>query len=244
MPRQAHFVFPLYPGVTQLDFTGPHQFFSRMPGAKVTTASLAGQAITADGLVFAGLEDLCRIDDCDVLCVPGGNGTAEAVLNERYMAEIARLAAQSTYITSVCTGSLVLGAAGLLQGKRATSHWAWRDLLPQFGAILTPGRVVRDGNIFTAGGVTAGIDFGLVIVAELAGAEAAQMVQLGLEYAPAPPFESGHPDIAPAGILADVRGRVLATGHERRRAIAEAAARLRWQTTPPMLRTAETALLS
>jgi transcriptional regulator GlxA family with amidase domain len=123
------------------------------------------------------------------------------------MAEVRRLAAGARYLTSVCTGSLILAAAGLLRGKRAACHWAWRDLLPMFGAIPDASRVVRDGNIFTGGGVTAGIDFALTVAAELAGEDFAQWVQLTLEYAPAPPFEAGRPEIAPPHILAMARKR-------------------------------------
>ena len=124
------------------------------------------------------------------------------------IAEIRRLATSARYLTSVCTGSLVLGAAGLLQGRRAACHWAWRHLLPLFGAIPDEGRVVRDGNIITGGGVTAGIDFALTVAAELAGEEVAMAIQLGLEYAPAPPFNAGRPELAPAQVLAVVQARM------------------------------------
>ena len=141
-----------------------------------------------------------------------------------FMNEIRRLAADARYVTSVCTGSLILGAAGLLKGRRATCHWAWRDLLSLFGAIPDPGRVVRDGNVFTGGGVTAGIDFALTLVAEIAGDAFAQSVQLGLEYAPAPPFNAGRPETAPPEVLAAVKAMMEAAGTGRR-AAAEAAAR-------------------
>jgi cyclohexyl-isocyanide hydratase len=134
-----------------------------------------------------------------------------------------RLAAGARYVTSVCTGSLVLGAAGLLRGKRAACHWAWRDLLTAFGARPDPGRVVRDGNIVTGGGVTAGIDFALALIADLAGAETAQAVQLQIEYAPAPPFDAGDPETAPPAIVALLRQR-NAQVVPRRRALVEAAA--------------------
>jgi transcriptional regulator GlxA family with amidase domain len=121
---------------------------------------------------------------------------------------------------------LVLGAAGLLRGRRAACHWAWRDLLELFGAIPDPGRVVRDGNIVTGGGVTAGIDFALSLVAEIAGPEAAQAIQLQIEYAPAPPFDAGSPETAPAAILGQVRERNAAGASRRRAAVETAAARL------------------
>ena len=220
---ELHIVFALFPGVTQLDFTGPHQVFSRLPGAKVTAASMGGADIAADGLVFAGLADLKAIVRCDLLCVPGGFGTTEAMLDEAFVAEIRRLGSGAQYVTSVCTGSLILAAAGFLRGKRAACHWAWRDLLLPFGAIVDEGRVARDGNIITGGGVTAGIDFALVVAAELAGDAVAQGIQLGLEYAPAPPFDSGRPETAPPEVLESYQ-RAMARLQEPRRAGALAAA--------------------
>ncbi len=149
-----------------------------------------------------------------------------AVLNEAFLGEIRRLAATARYLTSVCTGSLVLGAAGLLNGRRAACHWAARDLLTRFGAIPDPGRVVRDGHIFTGGGVTAGIDFALTLAAELAGPETAQAIQLALEYAPAPPFSSGRPEEAPPEVLERVRSAMAKAASERETAVEAAAARL------------------
>jgi len=220
-------VFALFPGVTQLDFTGPHQVFSRLPGAEVILASRAGGAIETDGITFAGLRRLADIPHCDVICVPGGFGvTDNAIADEEFLRELRRLAGGARYITSVCTGSLALGAAGLLRGKRAACHWAWRELLTAFGAIPDPSRVVRDGNIVTGGGVTAGIDFALSLVAELAGAETAQAIQLGIEYAPAPPFNAGSPEIAPPEILARATARYTAGAAQRRAAVEAAAARM------------------
>jgi transcriptional regulator GlxA family with amidase domain len=220
-------VFALFPGVTQLDFTGPHLVLSRLPGAKVLLASRTGEPIEADGIVFGGLRRLADIERCDIICVPGGYGaTDNAIVDQEFLRELRRLADGARYVTSVCTGSLVLGAAGLLRGKRAACHWAWRELLPAFGAISDPARVVRDGNIFTGGGVTAGIDFALTLVAEIAGAEIAQAIQLQIEYAPAPPFDSGSPDVAPPAILARVNERNLAAAAQRRAAVEAAAARM------------------
>lgn len=198
-------VFTLYPGVTHLDFTGPHQVLARLPGARTILASEAGGAIEADGITFANLSRLADVQTCDVLCVPGGLGAMEAMEDAAFMSQVKRLAAGARYVTSVCTGSLILGAAGLLRGKRAACHWASRDLLPLFGAIPDKARVVRDGNVFTGGGVTAGIDFALVLAAEIAGEEVAQSIQLMLEYAPAPPFEAGRPETAPPEVLARVQ---------------------------------------
>jgi putative intracellular protease/amidase len=219
-------VFALYPGVTHLDFTGPHQVLVRTPDAKVIVASLGGQDIEADGLTFSRLADLAAVERCDVLCVPGGLGTTDAMLNEGFMREIRRLGADATYVTSVCTGSLILAAAGLLVGKRAACHWAWRDLLRPFGAIVSEQRVERDGNILTGGGVTAGIDFALTLLAELADDDYARRIQLSLEYAPAPPFESGRPELAPPQVLEPVQRMMALVAESRRQAVETAAARL------------------
>ncbi|WP_421736817.1 DJ-1/PfpI family protein [Caulobacter sp.] len=218
-------VFALFPGVTHLDFTGPHQILCRLPGAKVTVASLDGGEIEADGLIFAHLPRLTDVEACDVLVVPGGFGTTQAMGNEAFLDQIRRLAGGARYVTSVCTGSLVLGAAGLLKGKRAACHWAWRDQLSLFGAIPDPSRVARDGNVFTGGGVTAGIDFALTIAAEIAGEDVAQAIQLAVEYAPAPPFEAGRPETAPAKVLERVQ-RMYGQGMDERRAAAEKAGAL------------------
>ena len=210
MTQPISVVIPVYDGVTQLDFTGPHQFLSRTPDLHVRVASLGGEAVTADRLTFSNLEDLTVIKSCDVLLVPGGGGCINAIENDRFIKEIARLGATARYLTSVCTGSLILGAAGLITGRRAACHWAWREFLPVFGAVVDEGRIVRDGNILSGGGVTAGIDFVLALIAELRGSRAAEMVQLGLEYAPQPPFNSGRPDTAPAEVLEAVNARTAA----------------------------------
>jgi putative intracellular protease/amidase len=198
---ETHIVIALYPGVTHLDFTGPHQVLCRVPGVRVSVASLGAAEIEADGLRFTGLARLEEVTRCNVLLLPGGFGCTAAMNDAAFMSEIRRLGANAAYLTSVCTGSLILGAAGFLKDRRAACHWAWRHLLPLFGAIPDEGRVVRDGNILTGGGVTAGIDFALTLAAELAGAETAQTIQLSLEYAPAPPFEAGRPETAPPEIL-------------------------------------------
>jgi transcriptional regulator GlxA family with amidase domain len=220
-------VFALFPGVTPLDFTGPQQFLVRLPGAEVILASATGLPLSADGLTFSGLSRLADIDRCDVLCVPGGYGVAEAANDEAFMRQIRRLGAGATYLTSVCTGSIVLGAAGFLKGRRAACHWAWRELLEPFGAVVDEGRVVRDGNLITGGGVTAGIDFALVLIAELAGETMAQAIQLGMEYAPQPPFDSGRPETAPPQVLAQVRATMAPAAALRRTAVDAAAAKLK-----------------
>ena len=219
-------LFVLYPGVTHLDFTGPHQVLVRAPGSEVVVASLGGRDIDAEGLTFTNLADLAKVERCDVICLPGGFGTTDAMLNDDFMAQVRRLGEGATYLTSVCTGSLILGAAGFLKGKRAACHWAWRDLLPQFGATVSEARVERDGNIITGGGVTAGIDFALVMLAELAGQDYAEAVQLGLEYAPQPPFEGGRPELARPEILERVKATMTKALESRAAAATQAAGRL------------------
>lgn len=223
---RTQIVIALYPGVTHLDFTGPHQVLTRTPDADLIVASVGGKDIEAEGLTFTNLTDLSKIERCDVLNVPGGFGTADAMVDEAFMREIRRLGAGAKYLTSVCTGSLILGAAGFLKGKRAACHWAWRPLLEPFGATVSEERVCRDGNVITGGGVTAGIDFALVLLAELAGEDYAQSIQLGLEYAPAPPFNSGRPELARPEILAEVKARMAALADTRFAAATEAASRM------------------
>lgn len=220
---QFQIVIPLYQGVTHLDFTGPHQVFARLPHTTVVVASMGGQDIVADGLTFSNLADLSKVEGCDLICVPGGMGTTDAMLDEAFMGEIRRLGGGAKYLTSVCTGSLILAAAGFLQGKRVACHWAWRELLVPFGAIVDERRVARDGDIITGGGVTAGLDFAFVVAAELAGEAMAQSIQLGLEYAPAPPFDAGRPELAPPEIRERVMS-LMASAMEGRRFAAQTAA--------------------
>ena len=218
-------VFALYPRITQLDFTGPFEVLARLPNAHCILASVDGGELAADrGLKFAGLTPLDRVQSCDLLCVPGGFGTVEAIEDARYLAALRRLGARARYVTSVCTGSLLLAAAGLLRGRRAACHWAWREQLAEFGVTPDPARVVRDGNVFTGGGVTAGIDMALEVMAEIAGRDHAETVQLALEYAPAPPFDSGRPEAAREPVLRLARERMDATRAQRDAAIRRAAA--------------------
>ena len=216
--------FLLFPQVQQLDLTGPYDVLASLPDVQVHLIWKDLVPVTAStGLV---LKPTTTFEDCpalDVICVPGGAGVGPLMEDEQTLAVIKAQAARARYVTSVCTGSLVLGAAGLLQGKRATTHWAYHDLLPTLGAIAVKDRVVRDGNLFTVGGITAGIDFALVLAAELVGADAAQLIQLQLEYAPAPPFESGSPDTAPSAIVDEARDRAAAS-LKTRTAITERAA--------------------
>jgi cyclohexyl-isocyanide hydratase len=211
-----------FPGVQQLDLTGPYEVFASIPGAHVHLIWKDRSPITsATGLVLAPTMTLTECPALDVLCVPGGGGI-NALLQDAEVLDFLRAqAARARYVTSVCTGALVLGAAGLLKGRRATTHWASHDLLTKFGAIPTHGRVVRDGNLFTAGGVTAGIDFGLTVVAELLGEAQAQAIQLQHEYAPEPPFRAGTPETAPPAVVAVARERLASTRKAREAIIDE-----------------------
>src|SRR5580704_7426020 len=217
----------IYPGMTQLDFTAPHTVFSRIPGSQTIVASEPGGEIVSDGgLTFAGTTRLAEIDHCDLLFFPGGFAATEVACDAAFMAEAKRLGAGAKYLTSVCTGSIVLAATGLIKGRRAACHWAWRDMLELFEVIPDPARVARDGNIITGGGVTAGMDFALVVAAELAGAAFAQGLQLGLEYAPSPPFDAGRPETAPPEVLARVKANMAAILPKRLEQAKAAAARL------------------
>lgn len=215
-------VFVLYPALTQLDFTGPYEVLARVPGAEVIVASKEGGALSSEtGLTFANLRKLSDIESCDLICIPGGPGQTAAMQDADFMAQIRRLGESAKYLTAVCTGSLILAATGLIKGKRAGSHWAYRDMLAAFGVAPENARVVRDGNVITGGGVTAGIDIALTIVAEIADDKTAQAIQLSIEYAPAPPFNAGRPETAPAEIVDLVTERFAAFRKARAQAIAE-----------------------
>lgn len=198
--------FVIFPNLTQLDFTGPLQVLSRLPDATTHIVAKSLDPVPSDSVL--SIPPTVSFPDCpqlDLICVPGGGGVARAMVDAETIAFVRRQAEGARYITSVCTGAFVLGMAGLLKGRRATTHWAYADLLPRVGATHEKSRVVRDGNVITAGGVTSGIDFALRLVAEIAGDEVAQSIQLGIEYDPEPPFQSGHPDRAPD----TVRRRVI-----------------------------------
>jgi cyclohexyl-isocyanide hydratase len=227
MPHATvHIVFPIFNRMTHLDFTGPHAIFSSVSEAHISVASVGGADVEAQGLVFTGLADLRDVGRCDVLCIPGGAGVSAAIGNESFMQEIRRLGRTARYLTSVCTGSLILGAAGFLRGKRATTHWATRHLLAELGAIFEKARVVRDGNVITGGGVTAGIDFGLVTIAEIFGRDVAEAIELRLEYAPQPPFGVGMPEQAPDELVGRVRAALRPVVEENARSVKRAAAAL------------------
>jgi cyclohexyl-isocyanide hydratase len=214
--------FLLYPGVTQLDFTGPFEVFARVPGAQVHLVAGSLEPIRSDtGLQVLPTATFAGCPALDVLCVPGGPHVENVYDDSAAMEFLQAQGANARFVTSVCTGSLILGVAGLLKGYKATSHWTSVDLLQHFGAIPTAGRVVTDRNRITGGGVTAGIDFALTVVAALAGERVAKLIQLGIEYNPAPPFACGHPDTADAEIV-EAAMALMGERLARRRARAEA----------------------
>jgi cyclohexyl-isocyanide hydratase len=225
--RKIVVVFAVFPGLTQLALTGAYEVLSRLPGAEVIVASITGGSLESSKLTFSGLRRLADIPACDVICVPGGLGVTEQMHDDAFLGELRRLAKTAQFVTSVCSGSLVLGAAGLLKGKRATSHWAWRDALARFGAIPVSSQVVRDGNVVTGGGVTAGIDFALTLAGEIAGPDVAQALQLQIAYAPSPPFEAGRPETAPPHVVAWVREQSAVIAERREAVIGVAVERLR-----------------
>jgi cyclohexyl-isocyanide hydratase len=221
-----HIGMLVFPGVQQLDLTGPYEVFASLPDTAVHMVWKDRVPITsATGLVLAPTMTIAECPQLDVICVPGGGGVNALLQDGEVLAFLRAQAARARYVTSVCTGSLVLGAAGLLKGRKATTHWFAHDFLVRFGAIPVHARVVRDGNLITAGGVTAGIDFGLAVVAELAGREQAQAIQLGLEYAPEPPFSAGTPDQAPGAVLSAVKERLAPMRLAREAIIAQLTAR-------------------
>ena len=217
----------IFPKVTQLDFTGPLQVFSSVAGATVHLIWKRIEPVPSDSVLT--LTPTITFADCpqlDVICVPGGMGTDDMVNDEEMLDFLRRQAKGARYITSVCTGSLVLGAAGLLKGYRATTHWSAIDHLAPFGAVPAKTRVCVDRNRITGGGVTAGIDFALTLVSIMVDRPTAEAIQLRLEYNPAPPFNSGSPDSAPPEILARIKDRIAPFAQRRGEAVQRAAARL------------------
>lgn len=216
-----HIGILVFPAVQQLDLTAPYEVFASIPGASVHLVWKDLAAIkSATGLLLTPTLTFENCPTLDVLCVPGGIGVNALLEDGEVLDFVREKAATAQYVTSVCTGALVLGAAGLLQGRRATTHWFAHDFLEKFGAIPVHGRVVRDGTLITAGGVTAGLDFGLTVVAELIDQGQAEAIQLTLEYDPQPPFSAGTPEGAPAGILAEVKQR-LSSSRKTREALIE-----------------------
>ena len=213
---QTTIVFLLFPGITQLDFTAPAQALCRLPGARLIGAAASLDPIPTDcGFAILPSHDFAAAPQADILCVPGGHGVAEALGDRATIDFIARQAAGAAWVTSVCTGAFLLGRAGLLEGKRATTHWGYTHLLPLVGAVHEAARVVEDGNVVTSGGVTSGLDFALTLIARLKGDAVAQAIQIAIEYDPAPPFAGGHPDRAPDAVTAGLKARVYDAAAER-----------------------------
>jgi cyclohexyl-isocyanide hydratase len=223
MTLQAGFL--IFPRIQLLDLAGPFDVLTGLPDV---AAHLVGKTpdtvVSTSGLRLAPDYTFASCPPLDILCVPGGNGITDLLNDQDTLDFVRRQAEHASYLTSVCTGTLLLGTAGLLRGRRATTHWAFHELLETLGATPEKARIVRDGNLITGGGVTAGIDFALSLAAELAGATEAQAIQLELEYAPAPPFDAGRPDTAPREIVDLVRQRSAQSLQARTDAIA------RWKT--------------
>jgi cyclohexyl-isocyanide hydratase len=218
--------FLIYPDVTQLDFAGPAQFLSRLGKARIDYVWKSREPVPTDaGFSVVPTATFEEVDGADILCVPGGISCVEVMEDDEALDWVRRVGGRAQWVTSVCTGSLILGAAGLLRGYRAGCHWAWRDHLRLFGAEPVAERVVFDRDRVTGGGVTAGIDFALALTAAVRGENHARLVQLALEYDPAPPFDSGSPERAGGELVAFYRERMekLAPGRDDR--IRAAAAR-------------------
>jgi cyclohexyl-isocyanide hydratase len=219
--------FLLFPGLTQLDMTGPAQILSRLPGAKLDLVWANKEPVMTDaGFAIVPTATFAEIPSADILCIPGGVGVSDVMNHDSAMAWIRAVGAEAKWVTSVCTGSLILGAAGLLTGYRATTHWAWHHHLALFGAEPVKARTVTDRNRVTGGGVTAGIDFGLTLAAIVSGEGVAKALQLGFEYDPAPPFDAGSPEKAGSEIVAAYTATVSATFPKREAEIVAAAQRL------------------
>jgi cyclohexyl-isocyanide hydratase len=230
-PKPFRIGLLLFPEITQLDMTGPYEVFTKFPGAEVHLVWKSLDPVRANG----GMQILptTTFETCpqlDLVCVPGGGGMNPLLNDAETLEFLKRQAAGARYVTSVCTGALVLGAAGLLQGKRAATHWMSREMLSAFGAIPVAERVVIDGNIYTGGGVTAGIDFALKVAADVFGPDLAKSIQLAIEYDPAPPFRAGSPSGAGEALVAKARAGAAARQVEREAAVKQAAARLGRQT--------------
>ncbi|MBB5045885.1 cyclohexyl-isocyanide hydratase [Rhodopseudomonas rhenobacensis] len=217
----------LFPNLTQLDLTGPLQVFSRIPGATVHLVAKTLAPVPSDTvLALLPTTTFAQCPQLDVICVPGGAGTDELLGDDETLEFLRGQAAGARFVTSVCTGSLVLGAAGLLRGYRATSHWSAIKHLAALGAIPTETRVCIDRDRITGGGVTAGIDFALTLASILADRTTAEAIQLILEYNPAPPFDAGSPASAPPAVVAMLDQRLVAARQRRADAVSRAAARL------------------
>lgn len=225
--KHLRVVFLVYPKVTQLDLTGPAQVLSRLGNSTVDLVWKTTDPVPTDsGFALLPTATLREVTNADILCIPGGFGCVDAMHDEQLLNWVRSVGSQAEWVTSVCTGSLILGAAGLLQGYRATSHWAWRDYLTLFGAEPVAERVVFDRNRVTGGGVTAGIDFALALTAKIRGETFAKSVQLGLEYDPHPPFNAGSPDSAGEELIEAVRERSNRMAPDREDRVRAAAERM------------------
>jgi cyclohexyl-isocyanide hydratase len=225
MPLRIGFL--IFPRITQLDMTGPHEVLARMPDSEIHLVWKSLEPIVAQGGM--SLIPTATLESCpqlDLICVPGGPGMTPLLNDEPVLDFIRRQASGARYVTAVCTGALVLGAAGLLRGRRATTHWTAHEMLAAFGAIPVKDRIVIDGNLITGGGVTAGIDFALKVAAELLGEDVAKTIQLSIEYDPKPPFDAGSPERAGEAIVARQRQAATKAQAEREAAVARAAQRL------------------
>ena len=217
----------VFPDLTQLDLTGPYEVLARLPGAETLLLWKSLDPVRSEhGLRIQPMATLASCPPLDLILVPGGGGINPLLEDAEVLDFLRRAAREARYVVGVCTGSLVLGAAGLLRGRRAATHWMSRDMLRAFGAEPVAKRVVIDGNLFTGGGVTAGIDVALTVAAEIAGKAAAEAIQLGIEYDPAPPFASGSPDRADPAVLAAVLARAEPRQRDRAERVARAAAAL------------------
>jgi cyclohexyl-isocyanide hydratase len=217
----------VFPNLTQLDLTGPYEVLARLPGAQTLLLWKNLDPVRSEhGLTILPMATLESSEPLDLILVPGGPGINPLLEDAEVLAFLRRVAAEARYVVGVCTGSLVLGAAGLLRGRRAATHWMSRDLLCSFGAEPVARRVVVDGKFFTGGGVTAGIDVALTVAAEIAGRATAEAIQLGIEYDPAPPFASGSPEQADPAVLEAVLARAEPRQRDRAERVARAAAAL------------------
>jgi cyclohexyl-isocyanide hydratase len=217
----------VFPDLTQLDLTGPYEVLTRLPGAETLLLWKTLDPVRSErGLRMLPTATFSTCPPLDLVLVPGGAGINPLLEDAEVLEFLRRAAAEARFVVGVCTGALVLGAAGLLRGRRATTHWMSREFLRPFGAEPVAERVVRDGNLFTSGGVTAGIDVALCVAAEIAGRQAAEAVQLGIEYDPAPPFAAGSPERADPAVREAVAAAAQPRQRERATRVARAAAAL------------------
>jgi cyclohexyl-isocyanide hydratase len=217
----------VFPRLTQLDMTGPYEVLARLPNTKVLLVAHTMAPVKTDrGMEIVPSVTIAACPQLDLVMVPGGPGQQDLMEDEVVLEFLQRQARSAKYVTSVCTGSLVLGAAGLIQGKRATCHWAALEHLRPLGAIPVSERVVMDGNVITGAGVASGIDFALAVAAMLEGEAVARQIQLQIEYDPSPPFDSGSVETASAETVALLRSRGAALNEQRREVAARVGRKL------------------